>query len=306
MYGRWIVYLISLIGCFGFYVAYGEWLSWLLLMALVFLPLFSLLLSLPAMLLLKVRFSLPERIRIGEQIPLKPELHCPLPRPLVSWHYRITMPYNGQTRKQKDTRPLRAEHCGRIRVALRKPRKYDYLGLFRWRLCPRIAQEVLVFPNPVPVKDLPSLKRYLAARWKPKPGGGFAENYELRTYRPGDNLRQIHWKLAAKTGTLITREPSVPVRGKMALTMILGGQPEELDEKLGKLLYVSQYLLKQELTHELHCLTGDGRRVYTISDAQSLEDALADLLRAEVSPEQTIPEVSASWHYHIGGVPNEA
>lgn len=306
MHSRRILYLISLIGCLGFYIAYGQWLSWLLLMAMAFLPLFSLLLSLPAMLLLKVRFALPGAVQVGEQITLKPGLHCPLPSPLVSWHYRITDPYTGETRKQKDERPLMAEHCGCVKIELRKPRKYDYLGLFRWHLCPRFTQEVLIWPKPVPVESLPSLKRYLAARWNPKPGGGFAENYELRIYRPGDNLRQIHWKLAAKTGKLITREPTVPVRGKMALTMILSGQPEELDEKLGKLLYVSQLLLKQALSHELHCLTGEGIKVYAISDTQTMEDAIAELLRSEVSTERTVPKVRASWLYHIGGAANEA
>ena len=306
MFRRRILYLISLIGCLGFYIAYGQWLSWLLLMAVTFLPFLSLLLSLPAMLLLRARFSIPCTVELGERIPLQPELKCPFPYPLVSWHYRVSMPYTGEIRKQKDGTPLLAEHCGCIKIELRKPWKYDYLGLFRWRLCRRFTQEVLVLPKPVPVEDLPSLKRYLAARWKPKPGGGFAENYELRLYRPGDNLRQIHWKLAAKTGKLISREPSVPIRGKMALTMILSGQPNELDEKLGKLLYVSQSLLQQELSHELHCLTGEGMKVYAISDAQTLKAAMAELLRAEVSADQTMPNVRASWLYHIGGEPNEA
>ncbi len=305
MHSRRILYLVALIGCTGFYIAYGRWLSWLLLMALVFLPLFSLLLSLPAMLLLKVRFSIPGAVQIGEQISLKPELNCPLPRPLVSWQYRISAPYSGETRKQKDATPLIARHCGCIKLELRKPRKYDYLGLFRWRLCRRFTQEILVWPKPVPVENLPSLKRYLAARWKPKPGGGFAENYELRVYRPGDNLRQIHWKLAAKTGKLITREPSVPVRGKMVLTMRLSGQPDEIDAKLGKLLYISQYLLKMELSHELHCLTGDGMKVYAISDTQTMEAAMAELLCAGVTVEREMPKIRASWLYHIGGAQDE-
>lgn len=306
MCSRRILYLISLIGCIGFYVAYGQWLSWLLLMALVFLPLFSLLLSLPAMLLLKVRFSFPCSVSLGEQISLKPQMKDPLPFPLFSWQYRITNHYTGEMRKQKDDAPLLAKHCGCIRLELRKARKYDYLGLFRWRLCPRITQEILVLPRPVPVENLPSLKRYLAARWKPKAGGGFAENYELRVYRSGDNLRQIHWKMAAKTGKLITREPTIPIRGRMALTMCLSGSPDEIDEKLGKLLYVSQYLLKQELSHELHCLTGDGMKVYTVSDQQTLDAAIAELLRADVAVTQEMPTVHASWLYHIGGECNEA
>lgn len=274
-------------------------------MAVAFLPLLSLLLSLPAMLLVKVRFTFPSAVQLGEQVPLKPQVKCALPEPLISWRYRIHLPYSDEVCKQKSGKPLLAEHCGCIRIELRKPWKYDYLGLFRLPLCKRFTQEVLVLPKPIPIDDLPSLKRYLTARWKPKAGGGFAENYDLRLYRPGDNLRQIHWKLASKTHKLITREPSVPVRGKMALTMILRGQPAEIDEKLGKLLYASQTLLKQELSHELHCLTGEGLKVFTVSDAQALDKAVAELLRARVTAEQKMPAVHASWQYHIGGEQDE-
>lgn len=305
MLSRWILYLISLIGCIGFYVAYGQWLSWLLLMALMFFPLLSLLLSLPAMLLLKARFSFPSAVSVGAQITLNPQLKCPLPLPLVSWKYHISTSYTGEMRKQKDDAPLAAKHCGCISLELRKARKYDYLGLFWWWLFPHFTQEILVLPRPIPVENIPSLKRYLAARWKPKAGGGFAENYELRVYRPGDNLRQMHWKLAAKTGKLITREPMIPVRGKMALTMCLSGSADEIDEKLGKLLYVSQYLLKQGLPHELHCLTGDGLKVHAVSDKQTLDTAIAELLRADVAITQEVPTVRASWLYHIGGERDE-
>ncbi len=306
MLRRRIAYLVSLIGCFGFYIAYGAWLSWLLLMAVVFLPLLSLLLSLPAMLLVRAQLPCPHTVRLGEQIPLKLEVKCPLPAPLTSWYYRVSTPYTGELRRQKDGKLLIAEHCGCIRIELRKPRKYDYLGLFRWRLCRQTQQAVLVWPTPVPVGDMPSLKRYLAARRIPKPGGGFAETYDLRLYRPGDNLRQIHWKLAAKTGKLVFREPTIPLRGKLIITMLLCGSPEELDTKLGKLLYVSQYLLKQELTHELHCLTGNGLTVHTVSDAASLDEALSELLCAPLTAAREMPGIRASWRYHIGGERNEA
>lgn len=303
MLWRRIVYLVSVTGCFGFYIAYGEWLSWLLLMALAFLPLFSLLLSLPAMALTRARLDCPAAVLLAQQV--KPEVtpECGLPC-LVSWRFRVRLPHSDKPHRLKKDAAFTAEHCGCVTLELRSAWKYDYLGLFRWPLRRRETRQILVWPKPVPVEDLPSLKRYLAARRVPKPGGGFAEDYDLRLYRPGDNLRQIHWKLAAKTGKLVFREPTVPVRGKLALTMALSGTPDELDEKLGKLLYVSQTLLKQALAHELHCLTGDGVKVCAISDEAALSAAMAELLCARPASEGAAPSVHASWQYHIGGEPD--
>ena len=61
---RRIVYAAALLGAVVFYWAYREWLSWLVLMLLVFLPWFSLLLSLPAML-----FSAPPCLPNAERQP---------------------------------------------------------------------------------------------------------------------------------------------------------------------------------------------------------------------------------------------
>ena len=44
-----------------------------------------------------------------------------------------------------------------------------------------------------------------------------SEVFSLREYRPGDPVRQIHWKLTAKTGTPVLREPSDPVEHELLL-----------------------------------------------------------------------------------------
>ena len=57
MAGRRLIYLTVLSGCGIFYIAYGEWLSYLALMLVLMLPWLSLLLSLPAMLSLRIRLE---------------------------------------------------------------------------------------------------------------------------------------------------------------------------------------------------------------------------------------------------------
>ena len=64
---RRLIYLAALGLCFVFYIAYGQWLSWLILVAVLALPWFSLLLSLPAMLRFRASPSGPCTLSLGEE-----------------------------------------------------------------------------------------------------------------------------------------------------------------------------------------------------------------------------------------------
>ena len=176
---------------------------------------------------------------------------------------------------------------------------------------PHLSEEekrIYILPKPVEVTGISSLQRQLAHRWRPKPGGGFSENHELRLYRPGDRLNQVHWKLSAKTGKLILREPMEPQRGLVLLTMTLRGTPEELDRKLGRMIWLGNHILCQEIPFELRVLTGAGIECFSIANAQELSRTTDVLLASPTAADGSIRErsYSASWHYHIGGRPDEA
>ena len=242
---------------------------------------------------------------IGNDIALKVRFRSKLPIPPVAWSYQLRMENSAQSFKVKAWETARAEHCGGLRVELTKAWKYDFLGLFRWKLSKNSAKIITIYPKEIPIAEIPSLKKVLTPRWKAK-GSGFSENYDLRPYRPGDSLKQIHWKLSAKTGNIIFREAIIPVRSLPVLTMILSGNESEVDEKLGKFLYLSKYLLEQNLAHEMHCLSAEGLKVYRISSQQELYAALRQMLQAHVTDSSSIPHVKAVWKYHIGGETDEA
>ena len=68
MWGRWCVYLLTLAFSVVFYGFYREWFSWLLLQVVIYLPWFSLVVNLPAMLTAQCRLHLPESaIRLPER-----------------------------------------------------------------------------------------------------------------------------------------------------------------------------------------------------------------------------------------------
>ena len=309
MIGRRILYFFTLIGCFIFFLAYQEWLSWFLFALLLGYPWFSLAVSLPAMLTTKLQLSLPKTATLGAAVDLRILHRCPLPTPTRKCKLVVERPLTGQRWKLQESDPLPTNHCGTLMISLKKARVLDYAGMFK--LPVRFSSkhhQLSVLPVPVPVADLPSLEHCRDLRWKPKPGGGFSENHELRLYRPGDNIQQIHWKLSAKTGNLILREPMEPIRNRILVRMDLSGTPHMLDRKLGQLLWVGQELLSKDIPFQLQCLTGIGKEQWPIACQKDLDQALEILLGRTPTMAgslRTHGEI-ASWQYFIGGDGYEA
>lgn len=307
MLGRRTCYLAAVLSCGVFYIAYGEWVSWLALLTVLGLPWLSLLLSLPAMLGFHMEPEGSEAVRMGTAGELWLLGSSPLPMPPFKGKLRLQHCVTGETCRYSACRGLPTAHCGGIRVTVEKARVCDYLGLFSFPVKRKGSKTILVRPVPLPVPEPPDLKRYIAKVWRPKFGGGFAENHELRLYRPGDSLNQIHWKLSAKTGNLTLREPMEPQRGLVLLTMTLRGTPEELDRKFGRLLWMGNFLLERSVPFEIRTLTGDGVRCLPVADDRELSKAIDALLCAQAAKEGSIRDraYAASWQYHIGGDADE-
>ena len=300
------LYLAALAGCILFYIAYGQWFSWLLLLTVLGLPWFSLLLSLPAMLTFRAGPDGPEVLAMGEEAELWVLGRCTMPMPLFRGQIRVKRCITGESWHYENKTDLLTEHCGGLTVTLDGLRVYDYLGLFSFRLRCRNQKRILVRPKPVPMTLRADLERIVPRAWKPKPGGGFGENHELRLYRPGDSLNQVHWKLTAKTGSLMIREAMEPMEGLILLTMNLRGTNEELDRKFGRLLWLGKRLLRFGLPFELRCLTGEGLLTWSIGTWTALRKAVDDLLCHSAAEEGDLQQtVTAVWHCHIGGQADE-
>ncbi len=302
---RWL-YLTVLVSCLVFYIAYQEWLSFFLLVLTALVPWLSLLLTLPAIFRFRAEVSAPPAVEMGIPLTVRLMGGCDLPVPPFRGRLRATRLFTGASQRQKNALNLATDHCGGITITPEKVRICDYLGLFSLPVKSGGTRTVLVRPRPRAIRQLPSLEKYLARNWRPKRGGGFAENHELRLYRPGDSLNQVHWKLTAKTGKLILREPMEPERGLILVTMTLRGTPQALDEKLGRLLWLGTYLLSKNLPFELRVLTGGGLETWAITGEKDLREAVDRLLCAPLA-EGSLQgkDYRASWHYHIRGDSDE-
>lgn len=308
MIRRWCLYLAGLLGCLIFLLAYQGWVAWLMLMALLWLPLLSLLISLPAMLTLRAEIKCPEIVTVGETAELRAQVRAAMPMPPYRVRVRAENAQAGTYQILSVGEQLPTEHTAVLHCKPYRCRAYDYLGLFGIPMVKTMPDAVIVWPKPLEMKMPSRMERVLSLGWRPKPGGGFAEQHDMRLFRPGDSANLIHWKLSAKTGKLIVREPMEPILRKIVVSMDLMGTPEELDRKLGRLLWVGQYFLGQEFSFELRVATGKELAIFPISTAKELHRGIRLLMHAPLAESEAALEGLTPWvwHCHIGGEPDEA
>ncbi len=302
MLKRWYVYLLTLLGCMALYLAHQQWLSWLLLVAAVFAPLCSLLLSLPAMLTARAKICNRGGVPQGTDVRLEISLRCPIPAPPHKLRAVVKHNFSEERILLENGDRLPTAHCGYLEILPQKCRIYDYLGLFSMKPRHLEPTALLLWPRKASLEMPKNLSRHISQSWRPKPGGGYAENHELRLYRPGDNLNQVHWKLSAKMNDYIVREAMEPARGRILLTVDIQGDPETIDRSFSHLQFYGKLLLDYGLFFELHALTGSGRLHWFIRNNRDLRLATTALLREAPAQEGSLRglPVYSVWHHHIG------
>ena len=148
------------------------------------------------------------------------------------------------------------------------------IGLFSLPAAMRCAAGTLVMPAPQRPPNAGSLPRSEVPR--PKPGGGFAENHELRPYRPGDPVRSIHWKVSAKLNSLVIREPMIPPLHFRLVEVKPWFDSRQRNLILGRLRWVADYLTERELP--FYVKLGDAMPVREIKRQDDLIDYLFEAL----------------------------
>jgi len=307
MWTRRICYLAVLLTCLVFYGFYREWFAWFLLVTVALLPWFSLLLSLPAMLTVKAEVRCPKTVRLHMPARSSLVVSCPFPMPRLVCRIRLHNSLTGSRFIGTPGELIPSAHCGCMHVHVDRLYICDYLGLFRRSLPKQDPLSVFIWPKPL-VCPMPDKATDQAVRaWKPKPGGGFAENHDLRPYRPGDELHGIHWKMTAKTGKFIYREPIEPAQKGGLLQLTLWGDGDRLDRKLGQLLYLSRKLLSEHCAHEIRCQTGQGLLQAHIETPDQLESMVQWLLSSTCATGESVEfSQDVLWQHHIGGDDHEA
>ena len=290
---RRILYAFALAGSVLFFVLYPYWFSWYLLVLLLLLVPFDLILSLPGMLTRRIIFSAPKVLEQGEDgtlvITALRTMSFPA-RCIKTW-----MKISGDDFSTWRRFVCGAEHGSRYEIDIDTSRSgltefkskriwiVSLIGLFSLPATVNCRTTVLVLPAPVKPPNTVALPRGVILR--PKPGGGFSEDYDMRPYRKGDPIKSVHWKVSAKFDSLIIREPLVPPAHSRLLHAVQWTGARERDMILGRLRWVSNYLLKWELPYYVRF--GDEGPIAEVTRAEDLLIYLYFVLSGEVDAIQT-------------------
>ena len=160
--------------------------------------------------------------------------------------------------------------CGRLDVEIESLEVGDPLGIFRRKIDANTvihgnSAHIYVMPEIGDMEISPvDLEHYDMESYRfaeGKVGTDTSETVGIRDYEPGDNIRTIHWKLSAKTGDTVVREPGYPVDNRLMILVdkSLGEVECELTEELRSdiekttefILSMSLALVRRELSHSI-------------------------------------------------------
>jgi len=296
-----IAYLLLLPCSVVFYIFYQEWFSAVLLSIAVGLPFLSLVISLPQMLRAKITVDSPTSVPMHTQATAG--LCCSVDLPYRG-RIRLRRSVTGERWRGKQQTVLPTDHCGALEITSRVAFVYDRLGLIPIPVRVKGDRRTLVRPEPVEMVLPADVQKAVASTLAPKPGGGYSEYHELREYHPGDSLNHMHWKMTAKLGKPILREPMQP-SVRWLLTLDIGGTAEQMDRKLGELLYIAAYFAEHNLPLDVAALTAAGVAEYPLNTEGDLLYAVDRLLAASPADSGTIQDkdFAALYRLHLGGEP---
>ncbi len=129
---------------------------------------------------------------------------------------------------------LAPQRRGRLRVGALHLASIYPLGLFRKGLRYRLDEELLIFPEILPVSEArPGGAAEGDDRWSRRVGRGH-ELFALRAFRPGDDPRGIHWKQSARTGSLVYMEREEEESKRLSVVLDNGVAPlaDEAERRL--------------------------------------------------------------------------
>lgn len=208
----------------GVMVVFHSYVNFLLLIALILFPVYS----------IAAVYRVREKLSVEILVPLEPMekkdelyLHFKLKNPTwfplvnATIRLRVANPFyqeegvhslNMPMRARKTTEvsyPVEMDYCGRLYIRAEEIRLMDLTGIVELALPLSEEKECLVFPKGNPCSQEAGtlyMKGVAEAMESREKGYDFSEVSGIREYIPGDKLQNIHWKLSVKKDELMVKE----------------------------------------------------------------------------------------------------
>lgn len=208
--------------------------------------------------------------------------------------YQTIIPLGSE--QKSFTLPVNPKLCGEIHVSCKKIICRDIFGICQAELKAPQEKMFTVYPGNVPVRIV--LKKQIKGSqegeqyYQSRRGNDVSEIFELREYRPGDDIRSIHWKLSGKMDTMIVREGSDASHYDTILLFDAGMKQKDvkwnenmLSEAVEFAASISKKMLELGILHYVAIPSGGGLECFSVSE-QSDYTRMIDMWMGITLPEQ--------------------
>ena len=188
---------------------------------------------------------------------------------------------------------LQSSFCGRVYVRISRFTLLDYLGLLPMKALVKADARLTILPDLYPMEaDMTARPAYADDGTSNRRGEDRSEVYQLREYRPGDDIRQIHWKLSSKLDELILKEASQPESRSLLVfwDKRTGGNPQQMDALAEVVSSAGMALLQSGVPYTLCWTDRDDLQVQDISEENQLLQAIPALVKTRGSAECRLPK----------------
>lgn len=281
MIKKWIEYALILAGVTVFYIFWTDYLSYFAFLFFIFLPIFSVVVSAFGMIGLSAdvdtsRYTVEKGESFSIYLSTTKKSILPTGRVRIRLFFQNTLT-GEKSKKTVFLTPGREEqivefcygspHCGIVECYLKEIRVYDFLGLFFFQIRNKgqnkdstiITPTTSELSGEVDQADIADMESNVFS--KDRHGDDPSEVFDIREYREGDRLSQIHWKMSYKTNKLIVKEFSLPIADKLMLLCELNGDLDCIDGTLDALASIGQLFLENGITFQIGWCDGEKRKL---------------------------------------------
>lgn len=199
--------------------------------------------------------------------------------------------------------PIKIKECGNLKITLTKIVIYDVLFILKKTVKLNDTGYIGVLPECrlIPIEISRKTKEFIADAEEysdRESGDDSSEIYQIREYRPGDSIHDIHWKLSAKTDELLVKENSKPLGAAVLVWLDLEKHKESVSGLAVSKIYnkkniltkmfdmaasVSMSLLEKKCVHMVAWYEAGNKVIYTkkISKEEHIYELLYRLLYVE-------------------------
>lgn len=177
---------------------------------------------------------------------------------------------------------LESGYCGRLSLRVDKLWIMDYFGFLPVKAALTASARTTVLPDMFPSEvSLTPSPAVSDEGTESRRGPDRSEVFQLREYRPGDDVRQIHWKLSSKLDELIWKEPSMPESRSLLIAWDKRVQaaPNAMDAMAEAVSSVCQGILHEGVPFEL-CWTEEEPHTCWIENEDELLRVIPALVKS--------------------------